>query len=131
VQAGFVVGGDRTLGGADPQGDRVAAIAERARRLAETGIAQRLERRVIEALGLGDITDAKGDVVDHGRGFLCGFDRTNLTALASKNLAKIALRLQIGSSKNRIATCHRELPQIIGNSAMATFAGPLRSTGVS
>src|SRR5262249_55472380 len=75
MQAGFVVRGHRPLGGADPQRDRVPTIAERARRLAEAGIAQRLQGRVVEAFGLGHVADAERDVVDHGAGLRLRLDR--------------------------------------------------------
>jgi hypothetical protein len=49
VQAGFLIGCDRALCDADPERDGLAPIAEGACALAQTRVAKRLERRVIEA----------------------------------------------------------------------------------
>src|SRR5215208_1789969 len=65
MQARFLVRRHRAQGGADPQRDRVAPIAERAFALVQTSIAERLQRRVVEALRLGDVADADREVVDH------------------------------------------------------------------
>jgi hypothetical protein len=50
---------------ADPEGDGVASVAERSLALAETFVAKRLHRRVVEAFRFCDVADADGDVVDH------------------------------------------------------------------
>src|SRR5438552_9883277 len=53
------------LRGADPEDDGIATVAERIRSLAEALVAERLERRVVEALGLRDIPDPDRYVIDH------------------------------------------------------------------
>src|SRR5215211_5991825 len=50
MQARFLVRRHRALGDADPQRDRVASVAERALAFAQTSVAERLQRCVVEAL---------------------------------------------------------------------------------
>ena len=54
VEPGAVVGGDRAVAGANPQGDRIGAVAQRRRRLAEAPVAKRLasSRAPITAIAL-------------------------------------------------------------------------------
>src|SRR4029077_19316235 len=65
VQAGLHIGRHRVRRRTDPERDRSAPVAQRVLALAEALVTERLERRVIEALGRGDIADADRDMADH------------------------------------------------------------------
>ena len=65
VQARPRVVGDRTLGGIDPETDAFLAVTERALVGAEASKSQRLQRRVVKALGLRDVANADRNMIDH------------------------------------------------------------------
>src|SRR5439155_11918586 len=65
MQPGALVGFYRALGGADPERNRVASIAERCRALAEAGIAEWRQGGVVEPLRRGDVAYADRDMVEH------------------------------------------------------------------
>src|ERR1700676_1491730 len=66
MQARFGVGLHRLLGGAEPQRDRLVAVAQRGLAIAEAAVTQRLQRGVVELLRAGDVGDADRDMVEHG-----------------------------------------------------------------
>src|SRR5882672_1177121 len=65
MQPGLRIGRNRIWAGADPECDLLVAVAERALRRAQTRVADRLERSVVECLGLRNVANADGDVIDH------------------------------------------------------------------
>src|SRR6187399_1912678 len=65
VQAGRGVGRDRLVAGRNPQRDRILAVAERGVAGAEAGVAERIQCRVVEPLGAGDIAHADRNMIEH------------------------------------------------------------------
>src|SRR5262249_46338507 len=63
MQVRLAVRRNRTVGSADPERDAVASVAEGACALAQARIPERLQRGVVEALGLGSIANAVGDMI--------------------------------------------------------------------
>src|SRR5258708_28595879 len=65
MQPGLWIGRNRAWAGTDPECDLFLAVAERALRRAQTRVADRLERSVIECLGFRHVANADGYVIDH------------------------------------------------------------------
>src|SRR5215203_3939799 len=65
VEARSIIGGNWVFRRKDPKPSGIAAVAERGCVLAEAGVAERLQRGVVEAFRPRKVADADRDVVDH------------------------------------------------------------------
>src|SRR5690606_14915768 len=66
MQPGRSVGRNGPLSRIHPQGYGAVSVAERGPALAQAFVTERLQDRVIETLGMGNIADADGNMVEHG-----------------------------------------------------------------
>src|SRR5262245_48595839 len=65
MQARSRVGRDWPLGLADPELHVVAPVTKAVGALAQARISERLERRIVEALGAAGVADPNGNMIEH------------------------------------------------------------------